>query len=72
MVGMMKRNDPEYYAGRLCAEREAAAAAQCERARAAHLALAGGYEQELAHYSRLNSISDGSRWPTDRASANQG
>jgi len=71
MVGTMKRNDPDYYAGRLRAEREAAAAAQCERARAAHLALAGGYEQKLAHSSRLNSLSDGSPWQTDRASANQ-
>jgi hypothetical protein len=67
----MKRNETDYYARRLRTEREAAAAAQCEQARAAHLALAGGYEQKLAYSNQLNSISDGSPWQTDRASANQ-
>ena len=44
---MSKPFDPDYYARRLRAEREAAAMATSEQAREAHLALADHYVQML-------------------------
>jgi hypothetical protein len=55
---MTNRNDSEYFSGRLLAEREAAATASCEQARAAHLALASEYEQKLAAKNGLRLVSD--------------
>ena len=49
---MGKAFDPDYYARRLSAEREAAAAATSERAREAHLALADHYRQVLGRLGR--------------------
>jgi hypothetical protein len=45
---MSKSFDPDYYARRLSAEREAAAMATSEQAREAHLALADHYVQILS------------------------
>jgi len=53
-----KRNDPDYYAHRLRAEREAAAAATCDQARAAHLVLADEYEHKLAQKGCQQPVSD--------------
>jgi hypothetical protein len=52
------KSDPNYYAERLRAELEAAAAATCEQARAAHLVLAGEYERKLAAKNGLTLVSD--------------
>jgi hypothetical protein len=45
---MRKLPDANYFSARLEAELDAAARATCERARAAHLALAEAYRQRLA------------------------
>ena len=55
---MHRFNDPAYYAARLRAEREAAAAATCEAARIAHLELASQYQQLLDTFGRPKLIGD--------------
>lgn len=47
---MTGKSDAEYYANRLRSEREAAADARCEAARAAHQALADHYALRLGEY----------------------
>ena len=56
--GWGMKSNPNYYAERLRAEHEAAAAATCEQARAAHLVLAGEYERKLAAKNGLRLVSD--------------
>jgi hypothetical protein len=48
--------DSEYYAARLRAEREAAAAATCDQARASHLTLAEHYMQVLEGGAKVTSL----------------
>lgn len=55
---MHSRNDPDYYAARLRAEREAAATATCEAARASHLKLAARYEQLLEAFGPPRLVGD--------------
>jgi hypothetical protein len=49
---MHKQREPDYYAARLQAERDAAAAATCDEARRSHLELAERYEQLLSAFGR--------------------
>ena len=58
--GMRKGRDPDYYAARLRAEREAAATASCEEARASHLELASRYQQLLDACGRPRLVADAS------------
>ena len=57
---MQNCNDPDYYAARLRAERDAAAAATCEEARASHLQLALRYQQLLDAVGRPRLVADAS------------
>jgi hypothetical protein len=59
---MSKPFDPDYYARRLRAEREAAAMATSEQARDAHLALAEHYVQMLGRLG--HPVAVGSQDPT--------
>ena len=47
---MHKEREPDYYAARLRAERDAAAAATCDEARRSHLELADRYQQLLSAF----------------------
>ncbi|HEX6741357.1 MAG TPA: hypothetical protein VF079_06130 [Sphingomicrobium sp.] len=57
---MTSTSDPSYYAARLDAERAAAEAAACERARASHLELAEHYRQLLATSHPLHAVNGSS------------
>lgn len=57
---MHKRRDPDYYAARLRAEREAAATASCDEARASHLELASRYQQLLDACGKPRLVADAS------------
>ena len=55
----MKRSDDwAYFAARLEAERQAAAAATCEASRASHLELAEQYRQRLDSFGRVRLVGD--------------
>ena len=58
--GMHKGRDPDYYATRLRAEREAAATATCDQARASHLELASRYQQLLDACDKPRLVADAS------------
>ena len=62
---MIKDNDPDYYAARLRAEREAAAAATCDEARACHLELAEYYRQMLSDTHPLRAVNGSTDSATD-------
>lgn len=69
MGNVNRTNDPDYYAARLRAERDAAAAASCDKARASHLELAEQYRQLLAASQPLHSVNGDGAEPSPATGA---